>query len=125
MTWPWVSRRTFERAEACYRAAATELAHLAQTLAAREQECISLERQNIELRADNKLLLDRIVQMSGQPPIFHPVPIVPPTPAEAKAAESSALPAPTIRRSPDDVKRMAREAISRGDFDKPKAAVAV
>jgi hypothetical protein len=121
MTWPWVSRKTLEATEARLRWTETEL-HRAEAEKTASEFLAGHWRERCDhAEADNKLLLDRIVQLAGQPPIFHPLPIVA-APEPRTAQESSAIPAPAIRRSPDEIKRMARTAIERGDFDKPKPA---
>jgi hypothetical protein len=79
----------------------------------------SARRSNIEeserkaLADENKLLIDRIVQMSGQPPIFHPAPITTPQPPP----EPSSLPAPETRVSFADVHRETRQAIKEGKLN--------
>jgi hypothetical protein len=73
-----------------------------------------LEAELAEEKLENRILLDRIVQMSGQPALFEkaapaPIPAAPAPPA-------STLPGPAARPGFDDVHRAAREAIKDGTF---------
>jgi hypothetical protein len=75
MNLPWVSRKTLEahtlqalEVHKVLSAAALERANLAVDLA---------QNELAEAKADNKLLIDRILQTVGQPPLFHPQAIAP------------------------------------------------
>jgi hypothetical protein len=120
MEWPWVSRQKLIAANV-----AADMAQEAQADAeiratfadrrladymegSRTRDSIA-ENERQALREEVKLLLDRIVQMSGQPPIFHP-PSIPPTPEPAE----SRVRAPEVRETFDDVHQAARKAIREG-----------
>ena len=126
MQLPWVSRRTLEAAECRLRWTEKEMAKAEESSAAKDFLANHWRERAEKADEDNKLLLDRIVQMSGQPPIFHPLPApaVAATP-EPKTPEPNAIPAPATRLSPMELQRMARRAIDTGQLDKPKAAVPV
>ncbi len=71
-----------------------------------------LQAELAALRVDNKLLIDRIVQAAGQPPIFNPAPPVAPP-----SAVQSNLPGPETRHTMDDVHKAARTAIRSGQLN--------
>lgn len=91
------------------------------------EEQLRIHRAETELRlsiaqnalaegnAERKLLIDRIAQMSGQPPIFHPAPAVAAPPAPTLAASN--IPAPETRVSFSDVHRITRKAIKDGELN--------
>jgi hypothetical protein len=113
MNMPWVSRKLFEaQTDRAVRAEVGE--RLAEERKAKQTEDFN-QRLAIaqgalaEANAERKLLIDRIVEMSGQPAIFHPAPIVQQVP--------SSSPAPAARVSFDDVHKKAREAIRSGKLN--------
>jgi hypothetical protein len=90
------------------------LANLDEKILAAERSYQALVELNQELRAqleqasaERRLLLDRIVQMSGQPALFTQAP-APPVVLE------NGLPGPPARVSFDDVHKAARAAIKDG-----------
>ena len=78
MTWPWVSRALLNAADDRALRAEAQLILTESKLAAQAEAFAQAQRilqnQYDAEHADNKILLDRIVQLSGQPPIFHPLP---------------------------------------------------
>lgn len=74
-----------------------------------------LQTELVFVRAENKILIDRIVQLSGQPPIFHPEPKS--AMAEPQPQTISALPGPETRVSFADVHRAAKAAIKSGELN--------
>lgn len=126
MRWPWTSRETLEAANE-FALALKDRALKAEAQAilletreanrteAHDQAIRIMQHQLDAAREDNKLLIDRIAQMSGQPPIFYPLPVNPilaqPEPQTSKIA------APETRASFADVKRAARKAIDKGDLN--------
>ena len=116
-TWPWCSIALLQAAEDRALKAEAQLilteSRLSDWIEASRTRSNIEENERNSLRADNKLLLDRIVQLSGQPPIFNPLPT--PTVA-AQPQVVSNLPAPETRASISDVHRAAREAIKKGEL---------
>ena len=122
MIWPWVWRSELEAAQAA-------LARMRQELdgarawseqiskASRERE-ESLEKILAETadRADQerKVLLDRIVELSGQPALYR-------KPAETAAAPGGELPRVPSRVGFDDVHQAVKAAMRDGTFNIPKA----
>lgn len=112
MNLPWVSRKTLEahtlQAESALEvhkvlsAAALERANLAVDLA---------QNELAEAKADNKLLIDRVLQTVGQPPLFHPQAIAP------QLQPVSDLPGPATRTSFDDVHKAYHEARRSGTLN--------
>lgn len=122
MVWPWVTRKQLEAAE-------SRLRWTEEQLRRKEMEAIQMhilagERaaDALSAREETKLYIDRIVQMSGQPPIFHPLPM-PLGAAETPKSEPEGpgIAGPATRLSFDDVHKKARQAIRNGDMDAPKA----
>ncbi len=117
MILPWVSRHTLEAAsERALKAESALEVHKALSAAAIERANLAVDlalNQVAEVKGDNKLLIDRIVQMSGQPAIFHPAPVLPAAPEAAP----SRIPGPKTRKSFDDVHEAAREAIRTGKLN--------
>jgi hypothetical protein len=116
MEWPWTSRKALrdaeERARVAENRAIAADSRLADYMEA-SQTCANIgEAERKALREEVKLLLDRIVQMSGQPPIFNPAP-TPPTPAQPEPSAST-IPGPATRLSFDDIHRETRKAIKDG-----------
>lgn len=66
-----------------------------------------------EEKRENKLLLDRIIQLSGQPALFEKTAPVAP---QAPTPPTSTLPGPAARVSFDDVHNAARTALKDGTF---------
>ncbi|HUD75133.1 MAG TPA: hypothetical protein VMQ76_08680 [Terracidiphilus sp.] len=124
MRFPWVSRAEFEAAEhlrlaAQQMLAQSEVARIKAEDAAREkyEAVFGLWRKTQEQlevsNAERKLLLDRIVQMSGQPALYEK-----PT-AEAKNRESGEqqeMPSPRSRVGFDDVHEALRAAVKNGTY---------
>ena len=89
---------------------------LGQSETARQREHDAFEARITDLTArlnaldaERKTLLDRIVQMSGQPPLFTaPAPV---TVAGAPPPDTSSIPGPRARANFDDVHEFARQAI--------------
>lgn len=82
-----------------------------------EMRVRSAQTDTAAARAESKLLIDRIVQMSGQPPIFNSAPsVAPPTTTVQPGASTSGsdIPAPETRTTFADVHRQARKAIKDG-----------
>lgn len=124
MRWPWTAR--IEAAEQRATAAEFRAISVEELLRRADERFDSLTAdanrrigdaltERDDARADNKLLLDRIVQMSGQPPIFHPAPTQA-TPPAVPTPQISTLPAPETRVSFSDVHNAARKAIKNGDL---------
>jgi hypothetical protein len=62
--------------------------------------------------AERRLLLDRALQLGGQPPLYaKPEPVIP-----RPADPTSTLPPPPVRASFDDVHKAARQAIKDGTY---------
>jgi hypothetical protein len=129
MMWPWVWRRHFaaERdrrltAEGMYQAAerlrvdagqrlgASEVARQ-QQFEAHEREIADLRMRLSEAESERKTLMDRIVQLSGQPAIYQR-----PAVAEPAAAAASQL-TPRTRTTFEDVHSAVRDAMKDGTFD--------
>ena len=126
MRWPWVCRSTMEQAIARERevqlelaeAAAREVTAAGARAALAEANARTAEAWLAESKAERRTLVDRIVQLSGQPPLYEkaPAPV-----AQAPAADN----APPVRTQVkiDDVHAAARAAIADGTFDISKARV--
>lgn len=82
---------------------------------AHDQAIRIMQNQLDAARDDNKLLIDRIAQMSGQPPIFHPLPAAPMT--ASPEPKVSTMPGPQTRVSFADVHRRARQDIADGKIN--------
>lgn len=89
MKWPWASRRVAEDSQVLLAKLAHESAvgyeRWHQLHVAAQNENNLLRDQLAAGEAERKLLLDRIVQMSGQPPLYHK--------SEPVAKEAAAEPA--------------------------------
>ena len=124
MMFGWVSKAMYDAAEnlrqdALRQVCASEVARVKEGDAARERY-ESLKELHLQTRAEletsnteRRLLLDRIVQLSGQPALFEkaaPVPAAPPAPP------ASTLPGPAARVGFDDVHQAARTALKDGTF---------
>jgi hypothetical protein len=114
--WPWTSRALLDaandralKAEAQCILLETRVAFQSDNHAQSQR---ILQNQLDAEKSDNKLLLDRIVQLAGQPPIFHPLPAPTLVPAEPKVV--STMPGPETRVSFADVHRAARKDIADG-----------
>jgi hypothetical protein len=121
MRWPWTARvEAAEKRAEDFKAtvARLELEAERRDVAAdgRTEQIAELRNQLAESKADNKILIDRIVQMSGQPPIFHPAPIQATPPAPSPQPQVSTMPGPETRVSFADVHRETRKAIKNGDI---------
>jgi hypothetical protein len=118
MDLPWVSRSLLESANVRAAIAAQRAQVAEERLAAyvddTDRRAAIAQRELAEVREEVKLLLDRIVQMSGQPPIFHPAP---PEPTPAPSPAASNLPAPETRVSFGDVHKATRKAIKDGELN--------
>jgi hypothetical protein len=127
----WVSRAEFEEMRAMHVAAENlridAVVRLGQSETARMKDLDAagklyeqatdharrLEAELAEEKRENKLLLDRIVQMSGQPALFEKTaPVTPQAPTQP----ASTLPGPAARVSFDDVHSAARTALKDGTF---------
>jgi hypothetical protein len=127
MRWPWVSRATLEACEARLkwtedqlRPTEDERRHVEAQLTG----CLVREAQlNLRLEAaenDRRLLLDRIVQMTGQPPIYEkPGPVLLVQPEPKPVPESADTPEAVRQVTFDDVHRDARRAMANGTFTMP------
>lgn len=123
MNLPWTSRSALRAANTAAETAqiAQQQAEIRATAAdARLADYMEVSRlrasidetERQALREDVKLLLDRIVQLSGQPPIFHPAPAPPLAPEPVP----STGPAPKTRKTFAEVKAEARAAIDKGEL---------
>jgi hypothetical protein len=127
----WVSRAEFEAVKAMQSAAENlridAVVRLGQSETARIKELDAAEKRYeratdyatrlaaelAEEKRENRLLLDRIVQMSGQPALFEKTaPVAPQAPTQP----ASTLPGPAARVSFDDVHNAARTALKDGTF---------
>lgn len=114
MRWPFCWRAELVASEARVAWTEKQLA-AAEDLLDREREQYALALKDAAerleaARAENHKLFDRIVEMTGQPPIYEkpsPMALVPST-VEA--------PAPPTRLTFDDVHKAAQSAMARGDF---------
>lgn len=125
MRWPWTSRVEAAERSALRAESQVELfkgivdnceTACANSVVAANDRVADLHSQLFDSRAEVKLLLDRIVQMSGQPPIFHPA-SAPPAPAAPSPEQLSSIPAPETRVSFDDIHRRTRAAIADGSLN--------
>jgi hypothetical protein len=125
MSLPWTSRAELYTANA--RAAAAENLRLeanvglAQSETARQREHDHYEARIIDLterladsEAERKILLDRIVQMSGQPALYHQPEAAPANPAAASATNN--IPGPARKISFDEVHAVTRKALKNGTY---------
>jgi hypothetical protein len=117
MIWPWTTAGKLEAAIARGEWAERELRksedrvlELARDLKAQAE---TFQAQIEAKSKENHLLLDRIVQMTGQPPIYEkPAPVQPQT--------ESNVPDVPVRHTFDSVHEAARKAIADGTFQMPK-----
>jgi hypothetical protein len=113
VTWPWVSRKTLDAANAYSERVAARADRAERRAADSEQACTLMAVELQVVKAENKLLLDRILVMAGQPPVFHPAPAPPASPEVVP----STLPAPETRVGFDQVHQKARKAIATGTLN--------
>ncbi len=106
------TRRAEEQANTLLRAAAKQAGELSAALG----EAESLRRQLDGSEAERRMLLDRVLELSGQPGLFHK-----PAPQPVQAQPSS-LPAPPTRVSFDDVHAAAQQALRDKTFNRFKRA---
>ena len=114
MLTPWVSRKLLDaatdraiRAEVDARQATERLAEYR----VEANKLLQLAQNEIQsLRVDQKLLIDRVVQLSGQPAIYAPAP-------EPKPSAPSNIAAPEERVTFATVHKKAREAIATGKLN--------
>lgn len=122
MIWPWVSRRRFDAAENLRLAAENLRIEGARLLAAsevaRQQQFEAHEREVKDLRdrvtaleAERKALVDRIVQLSGQPALYEKQVAIP-SPENATDQLS-----PRTVTTFSDVHAAVREAMKSNTFD--------
>lgn len=125
MRWPWTSRVEAAERSATLSEHRSQIAEAAELRASERldsfmadanQRVADAQAERDAARAEVKLLLDRIVQMSGQPPIFHPAPI-PAAPTAPSPEQLSSIPAPETRVSFDDIHRRTRAAIADGSLN--------
>lgn len=118
MIWLWVSRRRFEaaenlRIEGARLLAASEVARQ-QQFETHEREVKDLRDRVTALEAERKALVDRIVQLSGQPALYEkPVPV----PSPEIVADQLA---PRTVTTFSDVHAAVRKAIKDNTFNIPK-----
>jgi hypothetical protein len=117
---PWVSRTELDAAlerekrlawivEANGRETERYVGTLAAEAGELKEEIVRLRTELAASYIKQELLLDRIVQLSGQPALYAKPPEVPP-------AEHSDQAGPKTRASFDDVREAARKAIADGTF---------
>lgn len=116
----WVSKAEYEAVKA-QQAGAEESgrrhAAAASTMIDQAVEyATQLSKELAEAKRENRLLIDRIVQMSGQPALFDKTPPAPPPQPAPAPVPVSTLPGPAARASFDDVHNAARAAIKDGSF---------
>lgn len=113
MRWPWVSRAKFDEIDAMRQAAENLRVHANNTLGFSEASRQRLEERVAGLESERKVLLDRIVEMSGQRPIYERQPAAS---REEPAEKPGDLPAPKRQVTFDDIHETARRAIADGSF---------
>lgn len=81
------------------------------------QRVADAQAERDEAQKECKILIDRILSMSGQDPIFHPVPVsATPAPVLVPVPSTGGIAAPETRVSFNDVHRKCRKAIANGDI---------
>jgi hypothetical protein len=115
MTWPWVSRKKLD--EMTRRLAQSDNMRVEDRLVAETRyealkELLLMARADAESgKQERKLLMDRIVQMTGQPALYAQPQAITPAP-ELKAN----YPAAESRASFDDVHKALRQAMKDGTY---------
>jgi hypothetical protein len=115
MRWPWVSRAVYDRLE-------WELAREREESSRRIDALMAAAVSAMdEAKAERQSLLDRIVQLSGQPALYKASTQAPP--AAETAAPTSNLPAPRAVATFSDIHAATREAMNKPNFRPDKGAI--
>lgn len=116
MRWPWVSREIVDELKASLTAAENLRQFDRAALVSSEKLRIAAEERAAQCEAERKLLLDRIVQMTGQPALYEKAA---PQPAVVGAESAQEAPTPTKLVTFDDVHSAARRALANGTYRPP------
>lgn len=117
MKWPWVSRAAYDRLEA-------ELARDREESSKRIDALMAAAVTAMdEAKAERQSLLDRIVQLAGQPAIYKAPSTAAPAPVATPAAPTSNLAPPRAVATFQEIHAATREAMSKPNFRPDKGAI--